>query len=83
MALPPVAEKKAWYPEIQQNTLVRHPKFGLGKVVARFGEDELSKAIVKFQEEGEKRLSLKYAKLVREAVEEEQPAAGAQPDTED
>lgn len=63
-------------PDIKQSVLVRHPLFGVGKVVARFGEDELSKVIVKFQEEGEKKLSLKHAKLTVDKVEEPEPAEG-------
>ncbi len=63
-------EKKIAFPEIQTNAQVRHPKFGLGKVMDRIGEDENSKAFVRFQEEGEKKLALKYAKLVRDVVEE-------------
>lgn len=68
-------------PEIKTGVIVNHGKFGSGKVMARFGEDELSKVIVKFQEEGEKKLSLKYAKLVADIPEEpeatEEGAVGA------
>ncbi len=63
-----------YQPDIKPAALVRHPLFGVGKVVARFGEDELSKVIVKFQEEGEKKLSLKHAKLTLDKVEEPAPA---------
>ncbi len=63
-------DKKAFYTDIQNNVQVRHPKFGLGKVLLRIGEDENSKAFVRFQEEGEKKLALKYAKLVRDVVED-------------
>ncbi len=68
-------------PEIKPSVIVHHPRFGAGKVLARFGEDELSKVIVKFQEEGEKKLSLKLAKLVADIPEEEpteETAEGAQ-----
>ncbi len=50
-------------PEIKPAAIVRHKKFGVGKVLARYGEDELSKVIIKFQEEGEKKLSLEAANL--------------------
>jgi len=63
-------DKKAFYADIQNNVQVRHPKFGLGKVLLRVGEDENSKAFVRFQEEGEKKLALKYAKLVRDVVDD-------------
>lgn len=59
-------------PEIKQSVTVHHPRFGMGKVVARYGEDERSKVIVKFQEEGEKKLSLQYAELEVDAPEEEE-----------
>jgi hypothetical protein len=58
-------------PEVKPGTVVRHKKFGIGKVALRFGEDELSKVIVKFQEEGEKKLALKQAKLEVDAPEPE------------
>lgn len=64
-------DKKPQFVDIQQNVTVRHPKFGIGKVLLRMGEDENSKVIVKFQEEGEKKLSLKFANLVKDVVEEE------------
>lgn len=64
-------------PEIKSGAVVKHSKFGMGKVIARYGEDELSKVIVKFQEEGEKKLSLKVAKLEVDMPEEEPAAPGA------
>lgn len=66
----PVKEKKPQFTDIQTNVQVRHPKFGVGKVLLRIGEDENSKAIVRFQEEGEKKLALKYAKLVKDQIDE-------------
>lgn len=65
-------------PEIKQSVVVHHPKFGQGKVMARYGEDENSKVIVKFQEEGEKKLALQHAKLeadIPEPEPEEEEAA--------
>ncbi|MDX2176067.1 MAG: hypothetical protein SF028_06315 [Candidatus Sumerlaeia bacterium] len=66
-----MADKKSMYPEIQNNVQVRHPKFGLGKVLLRIGDDDNSKAIVRFQEEGEKKLALKFARLVRDTIEDD------------
>ncbi len=66
--------KQVHWPDIQNNVQVRHPKFGLGKVMLRMGEDENSKAIVRFQEEGDKKLALRYAKLVRDVIEDPAPA---------
>ncbi len=63
-----------YQPEIKSGVVVHHPKFGLGKVTLRFGEDEQSKVIVKFQEEGEKKLALRYAELEVDQPEEEEPA---------
>ena len=59
------------FPEIQNNVQVHHPTFGVGKVVLRSGTDENSKAIVKFKEEGEKKLSLKVANLIVDKIEDE------------
>lgn len=59
------------YPDIQNNVQVHHPTFGVGKVVLRSGTDENSKAIVKFKEEGEKKLSLKIASLTVDKIDEQ------------
>jgi hypothetical protein len=61
-------------PEIKQSAVVHHPKFGTGRIVARYGEDEKSKVIVRFQEEGEKKLSLEFADL-----EVDQPEVAEEP----
>ncbi|MCB2154034.1 hypothetical protein KQI84_04060 [bacterium] len=60
------------FPEIQNNAQVHHPKFGIGKVLLRTGMDERSKAIVKFKEEGEKKLALKFAGLTVDKPDEEE-----------
>lgn len=76
-----VTPKKVYYPEIQNNVQVRHPKFGLGKVILRMGEGEqTSKAIVRFKEEGEKKLSLRYAKLVADIPVPDPAAPPVSPD---
>ncbi|MBI5154762.1 hypothetical protein HZA57_05950 [Candidatus Poribacteria bacterium] len=59
------------FPEIQNNVQVHHPQFGLGKVLLRTGSDDNSKAIVKFKEEGEKKLLLRLARLTVDRVEDE------------
>jgi hypothetical protein len=69
----------SYQPEIKQGVIVHHPKFGKGKVSSRFGEDEKSKVVVKFVEEGEKKLSLKYAKLQADIPEPEEAPASAEP----
>jgi len=51
------------FPDIQVGAIVHHSTFGAGKVVNRIGTDERSKVVVKFREEGEKKLSLKMANL--------------------
>lgn len=42
---------------------VKHPKWGVGTVLIRTGSDEMSRVIVVFEEEGQKKLMLRYAKL--------------------
>ncbi len=59
------------FPDIQNGVQVHHPTFGVGKVIVRTGSDENSKVLVKFKEEGEKKLALKHAELFVEKVEEE------------
>ncbi|MFQ5648442.1 MAG: ATP-dependent helicase [bacterium] len=44
---------------------VKHPRFGIGKVISRQGEGENMKITVKFYQAGEKRLLVKYANLER------------------
>lgn len=44
---------------------VKHSKWGVGTVLFRSGTGEDAKAIVVFPEEGQKKLMLKFAKLVK------------------
>jgi len=74
--MPAPSPESIAYPEVQAGVQVYHPTFGVGKVVVRTGSDENSKALVKFKEEGEKKLALKHAHLTVDKVEEE-PAAVA------
>lgn len=67
----PPRTEELMYPDIVNNAQVNHPTFGVGKVILRTGMDEFSKAIIKFKEEGEKKVSLKYAGLWVDKVEEE------------
>jgi hypothetical protein len=62
------------FADVVVNAQVIHPTFGPGKVLSRTGEDDNSKAIIKFKEEGEKKIALKYANLLVEKPEED-PAA--------
>lgn len=48
---------------IQPNQLVKHFKFGKGKVIAVDGKKDEKKAIVEFEKGGRKTLLLKFAKL--------------------
>jgi hypothetical protein len=73
----PVQDQEVAFADIQNNVQVHHPKFGIGKVMLRTGADEkTSKAIVRFKEEGEKKLALRYARLTVDKVEDE-PVATA------
>lgn len=73
MALP-VPPPEIAFPDVVNNVQVHHPVFGPGKVILRTGSDDHSKAIVRFKEEGEKKLALRFARLTVDKVEEE-PAA--------
>ena len=42
---------------------VRHPKFGIGTVLYKYGEGDSTKVDVVFAEEGQKKLLVKYAGL--------------------
>lgn len=74
----PEEQQEIAFPEVQNNAQVKHPQFGVGRVIMRIGTDEKSKAIVRFKEEGEKKLSLKYAKLAVDKVEEEPEPEGGE-----
>ncbi|MFQ5822746.1 MAG: ATP-dependent helicase [bacterium] len=50
-------------PEITVGCEVRHPKFGVGKIITMDGEEEDMKITVNFYEVGKKRLVVKYANL--------------------
>jgi len=51
------------FEEVSIGDQVKHPQWGVGTVLFRSGVGDLSKAIVVFPEEGQKKLMLKYAKL--------------------
>ena len=51
--------------EVVPGVRVEHPIFGEGKVISMEGRGEQAKAVVFFQEVGQKKLMLKYAKLQR------------------
>ena len=53
------------YGVFQAGDKVRHPKFGEGQIIQRSGTGDNTKFVVKFVEEGEKRLLACFAKLKR------------------
>ncbi|MGF1571539.1 MAG: hypothetical protein ACFCU1_00535 [Sumerlaeia bacterium] len=71
---PPRNNENIEFPDVIANAQVIHPTFGAGKVLLRTGEDENSKAIVKFKEEGEKKIALRFANLIVEKPELEADA---------
>lgn len=76
--MPAGADENIAFPDVVNNATVRHPQFGAGKVMLRTGSTEKNaKAIIKFREEGEKKLALRFAKLsVDKPVEEADASAG-------
>ncbi|MEQ8820083.1 MAG: hypothetical protein RLY93_07535 [Sumerlaeia bacterium] len=67
------------FPDIQKDAQVHHPTFGMGKVLQRTGKDEkTAKAIIKFREEGEKKLALQFADLTVDKVDEDEAEGAAQ-----
>ena len=56
---------------------VKHPKWGVGTVLIRSGSDEMSRVIVVFEEEGQKKLMLRYAKLKKVSSASKATAAKA------
>ncbi len=51
------------YATLQKGDHVKHPKFGEGTIIDRIGTGDATKLIVKFVDEGERRLLARYAKL--------------------
>lgn len=51
------------YESLQVEDHVKHPKFGEGQIIQRSGSGEQTKFLVAFNEEGEKLLLGRYAKL--------------------
>lgn len=66
---PPRINENIAFPDVIANAQVIHPTFGAGKVLVRTGEDDNSKAIIKFKEEGEKKIALRFANLIVEKPE--------------
>lgn len=58
-------EGSAEWDQIEIGDQVRHPKWGVGTVLFRSGMGNNAKAIVVFPEEGQKKLMLRFAKLVK------------------
>jgi hypothetical protein len=64
MATKKATETTTW-DAIDIGDQVKHAKWGVGTVLFRSGTGETAKAIVAFPEEGQKKLMLKYAGLVK------------------
>lgn len=59
---------------------VRHPQFGIGTVLYKYGDGDQAKLDIVFAEEGQKKLLVKYAKLKKVTDPgTETPAAGSPP----
>jgi DNA helicase-2/ATP-dependent DNA helicase PcrA len=54
---------KDTFASLQKGDNVKHAKFGSGTIIDRVGTGDATKILVKFVDEGEKRLLAKYAKL--------------------
>lgn len=67
--LKPVSSAKINHPagdsvaELKAGDLVLHDRFGRGEVLSLEGEPDNAKALIRFENEGEKKLLLKFAKL--------------------
>ncbi len=59
-----VATATAW-DQIEIGDQVKHVKWGVGTVLFRSGMGEQAKAIIIFSEEGQKKVMLRYANLVK------------------
>ena len=65
-------------PNFEVGDQVRHPKFGIGTILYKYGEGENTKLDVVFAEEGQKKLLLKLAKLKKVT----DPTAESEPEME-
>ena len=70
------------YANLQQGDRVKHATFGEGQIIARSGSGDETKLLVKFAEEGEKRLVARFAKLKKVQVETARPAPEPEPEDE-
>ena len=59
-----IANETAW-DQIEIGDQVKHAKWGVGTVLFRTGMGKTAKAIAAFPDEGQKKLMLKYSKLVK------------------
>jgi len=62
------------YEDFEPGDRVKHSKFGEGLIIARSGTGPDTKFLVKFADEGEKRLVARYAKLKKVEIA---PSGGA------
>ena len=51
--------------DVEVGDQVKHPAFGVGTILFKSGIDDKAKVIIAFQDHGQKKLLLKYAKLKR------------------
>lgn len=80
--------KNSPYDSFQRGDRVKHPKFGEGQIVLRSGVGDETKLEVTFQEEGDKRLMARYAKLkklspIESKAEKEAPVKEEEPEETD
>ncbi len=50
-------------PELEEGSRVRHPRFGPGTVMALDGQGRDLKAVIEFDDQGRKKVVLRYANL--------------------
>lgn len=68
--------------KFDEGDIVLHPEFGRGKIEKIMGSGDFTKAIIKFEVEGQKKLMLKFAKLTKPVKEEPKSEAQAEPTEE-
>jgi hypothetical protein len=59
------AKNNSAWDQVEIGDQVKHAKWGVGTVLFRTGMGKTAKAIIAFPEEGQKKMMLKYSKLVK------------------
>jgi DNA helicase-2/ATP-dependent DNA helicase PcrA len=62
--------------EFKVGDRVKHQKLGAGDILDIYPFGEETCAVISFEKAGQKKIVLKYAKLERVAVQEEEPEGG-------